>query len=306
MEKILIIDDSLVQTAHLRKILDDSYEITTAPTAAEGLECAKKEAYSLILLDVVMPDMDGFMLLKILQEELITQHIPVIMITSLSDIKHEEYGFMLGAVDYITKPFHPSIVKARVNTHVKLYQYRIQIERQSMYDQLTGIANRRKYEEYSNRKWMDAVRLNVFLTICMFDIDKFKVYNDTFGHPAGDSVITSVAKAVSARLNRSTDFVARYGGEEFVALLLGPSAEEAFQYMKIIRQAVEDLHIPHNPEVSKWVTISLGGVTVLPQIGDKYEDYLGIADNMLYEAKRMGRNRVVWSAEKREKWLEKE
>ena len=297
MEKILIIDDSNLQIAYLKDILKGDYEITTATTAAKGLECVKEESFSLILLDAVMPDIDGFTMLKILQEELITQHIPVIMITGLSDIKHEERGFMLGAVDYITKPFHPSIVKARVRTHIKLYQYRTQIERQSMSDPLTGIANRRCYDEYSVKKWGEAIRLKRLFSICMMDIDKFKVYNDVFGHPAGDEVIASVAKTISGHLKRSTDFAARYGGEEFVALFLGSDAAGTKSYMDKVRQAVENLHIPHSPEISPWVTISVGGVTVLPQMGDSYEKYLKIADDMLYDAKRLGRNRVVWADE---------
>lgn len=297
MEKILIIDDSNLQITYLRDILSGDYEIVTATTAKKGLERVKEESFSLILLDAVMPDIDGFTMLKILQEELITQHIPVIMITGLSDIKHEEQGFMLGAVDYITKPFHPSIVKARVRTHIKLYQYRTQIEKQSLSDQLTGIANRRRYDEYSVKKWGEAIRLKHPFSISMMDIDKFKVYNDVFGHPAGDEVIASVAKTLSSHLQRSTDFVARYGGEEFVALFLGDTADSTRHHMEKVRRAVEDLQIPHSPEVSPWVTVSVGGVTVLPRMGDSYEKYLKIADDMLYEAKRSGRNRVVWADE---------
>ena len=297
MEKILIIDDSNLQITYLRDILSEEYEITTATTAKEGLACIKEDNFSLILLDAVMPDIDGFTMLKILQEELITQHIPVIMITALSDIKHEERGFMLGAVDYITKPFHPSIVKARVRTHIKLYQYRIQIERQSMSDQLTGVANRRRYDEYSGKKWAEAIRFKHMFSVCMMDIDKFKVYNDVFGHPAGDVAITSVAKTVSSYLQRSTDFFARYGGEEFVAILVGCDAACARDYMEKVRKAVEDLHIPHSPEISPWVTVSIGGVTVTPKQGDDYDKYLKIADTMLYDAKRLGRNRVEWADE---------
>ena len=152
MEKILIVDDSVTQAAKLKSILEDEYEVTVAQTAIEGLSFASTGKFSLILLDVVMPEMDGFMLLKKLQEEIITQSVPVILITSLSDIENEQHGFMLGAVDYITKPFHPVIVKARVNTHVKLYGYRKQVEEQSMTDQLTGIANRRQYDLYSVAK----------------------------------------------------------------------------------------------------------------------------------------------------------
>ncbi len=305
MEKILIIDDSLLQATQLKSILEDDYDITIAQTAEAGLCCVGETTFSLILLDVVMPGMDGFTLLKKLQEEIITQSIPVILITSLSDIQNEQRGFTLGAVDYIAKPFNPLIVKARVNTHVKLYSYRRQIEQQSKTDQLTGIANRREYERYSIIKWNEAVRLKVPFSICMFDIDHFKAYNDTFGHPAGDKVIANVAKTISSHLQRSTDFVARYGGEEFVAFVLGGDADRVFGHLKTIRQAVEDLHIPHEPSVSKWVTISIGGVTVLPDKESAYDVYLKVADTMLYDAKRFGRNRVAWANEKMEQWHEK-
>lgn len=305
MERILIVDDSILQAAQLKSILEDEYEVTTAHTAEEGLSLASAESYSLILLDVVMPGMDGFTLLKKLQEEIITQNVPVILITSLTDIENEQYGLILGAVDYVTKPFHPLIIKARVNTHVKLYQYRRQIERQSMTDQLTGIANRRQYENYCLTKWSEAVRLQVPFTICMFDIDRFKVYNDTFGHPAGDKVISAVARKASAHLNRSTDFLARYGGEEFVGILMGDSSDKAFAHLKKIRQEIENLHIPHDPSVSQWVTVSIGGVTVIPQWGSSYASYLKIADTMLYDAKKNGRNRVIWADEKMKQLYEK-
>ena len=153
MERILIVDDSLLQATQLKKIIEDDYDVTIAQTAEEGLRRASNEDYSLILLDVVMPEMDGFTLLKKLQEEIITQSVPVILITSLADAVNEQRGLILGAVDYITKPYIPLIVKARVNTHVKLYQYRRQIEEQSMTDQLTGIPNRRRYDQYSLTKW---------------------------------------------------------------------------------------------------------------------------------------------------------
>ena len=305
MEKILIVDDSPVQAAQLKSILENDYDVTAVQDAKEGLSLASERNYSLILLDVVMPGMDGFMLLKTLQEEVITQKIPVILITSLSDIEHEEQGLTLGAADYITKPFHPLIVKARVRTHIKLYQYRKQVEYQSMTDQLTGVANRRRHDRYSLVKWQEATRLHVPFSICMFDIDYFKVYNDTFGHPAGDKVITAVAQTAADRLRRTTDFFARYGGEEFVAFLLGDSASCAFEHLQTIRRSVEDLKIPHNPKVSQWVTISIGGVTVIPRGDLSYSSYLKIADTMLYDAKRFGRNQVVWAGESMQQWLER-
>ncbi|MCI9672399.1 MAG: diguanylate cyclase [Lawsonibacter sp.] len=297
MEKILIVDDSMVQAAQLRSILADEYDVTIAQTAEEGLRQVSSESYSLILLDVVMPGMDGFTLLKKLQEEIVTQSIPVILITSLSDVEHEQYGLVLGAVDYISKPFNPLIVRARVNTHIKLYDYRREVELQSMTDQLTGIANRRRYEGYSLEKWHEAIRLKIPFSICMFDIDHFKRYNDTFGHPAGDKVIAAVARTVASRLHRTTDFFARYGGEEFVAISMGDPGEKIFRYLNKIRQAVEDLRIAHDPSVAEWVTVSVGGVTIVPTMETPYAVYLKIADTMLYDAKKHGRNQVVWADE---------
>ena len=305
MEKILIVDDSLLQATQLKAIIDDEYDVTIAQTAEDGLRRASGEDFSLILMDVVMPEMDGFTLLKKLQEEIITQSVPVILITSLSDVANEQHGLILGAVDYITKPYIPLIVKARVNTHVKLYQYRRQIEEQSMTDQLTGIANRRRYDRYSLAKWNEAARLRIPFSICMFDIDHFKVYNDTFGHPAGDKVIAAIANTLSSYLKRSTDFVARYGGEEFVALSTGDSSAKMYEHLKKIRQAIEDLHIPHSPTVSEWVTVSVGGVTIIPEAGGAYDVYLKIADTMLYDAKKNGRNRVVWADEQLKQIFEK-
>ena len=305
MEKILIIDDSPLQAAQLSDILSDEYEITIEQTAEDGFDRARVGNYSLILLDVVLPAMDGFTLLKILQEENNTKTVPVIMITALSDIEHEQRGLTLGAVDYISKPFSPLIVKARVDTHIKLYNYRRQVERQSKTDQMTGIANRRRHDEYSVEKWKESVRLRTPFSICMFDIDHFKSFNDTFGHPAGDRVIASVAKTIASYLHRSTDFFARYGGEEFVAILLGDDSDRVFEYIKTIRQAVEDLHIPHNPAVSEWVTVSIGGITIIPDAEKSYDFYLKIADAMLYDAKKFGRNRVVWADERIKQLYEK-
>lgn len=297
MEKVLIVDDSIVQAAQLKIILEDEYDVAVVQRAEDGLRRAMDENFSLILLDVVMPGMDGFTLLKKLKEEILTQSVPVILITSLSDVTNEQCGLILGAVDYIAKPFEPLIVKARVNTHIKLYRYQRQIEQQSMTDQLTGIANRRKYEQYSIMKWHDAIRLHVPFSIGMFDIDRFKVYNDTFGHPAGDAVIAAVAQTVASYFQRSTDFLARYGGEEFVVLSLGDCSEQIFEYLQKARQAVENLHIPHAPCVGEWITISVGGITVIPEMGSSYAFYLKIADTMLYDAKKHGRNMVVWTDE---------
>ena len=305
MDKILVIDDSAVQAQFLCSILQADYDVTACHTAKEGLQMAKEGGYALILLDVIMPDMDGFTALRELKATELTKHIPVILLTSLSDEQYEERGLLLGAVDYVAKPFSPVIIKARVNTHIHLYHYQTEFKQQALVDDLTGISNRRCYEGASIAKWREAVRFGLPFSVCMFDIDKFKLYNDTFGHPAGDRVIASVAKTAASYFQRSTDLFARYGGEEFVAIMLGNDSRSAFEFLQTIRQAVEDLHIPHDPSVSPWVTISIGGVTLLPKMGDDYDDYLKIADNMLYKAKHNGRNMVVWSDGGKEEWRER-
>ena len=131
------------------------------------------------------------------------------------------------------------------------------------------------------------------------------MYNDTFGHPAGDKVIASVAKTVSSYLRRSTDFFARYGGEEFIAIFLGEDAPSAYEFMKKIRTSIERLHIPHCSGISEWVTVSIGGATIVPRESDSYKDLLKKADDMLYIAKQQGRNRVIWNNETGQQWQEK-
>lgn len=305
MEKILIIDDSPVQTQFLCSILNKDYELTACHTSAEGLAEAKTGGYSLILLDVIMPEMDGFTLLRELKAADMTKYIPVILITSLTDVQYEERGLLLGAVDYVTKPFSPVIIRARVNTHIQLHRYQTRFRNQAMVDELTGVFNRRYYDEESTSRWREAMRFALPFSVCMFDIDKFKLYNDAFGHPAGDGVISAVAKTVSGYFRRATDIFARYGGEEFVGVSIGDDSRSTYEFMKTVRQAVEGLHIPHDPSVSEWVTISVGGVTVLPHEGDSYGACLKLADDMLYDAKRLGRNMVVWSSVSGEKWAER-
>lgn len=305
MDRILVIDDSAVQAEFLRSILKDDYDVSIRNTAREGLEAAKEGGYSLILLDVIMPDMDGFTVLRELKGTELTRHVPIILLTSLTEEQYEERGLLLGAVDYVAKPFSPVIIKARVNTHINLYHYQAEFKQQALVDDLTGVANRRCYEGASIAKWREAVRFGLPFSVCMFDIDKFKLYNDTFGHPAGDKVISAVAKTAGAYFQRSTDLFARYGGEEFVAVFVGNDGRSAFEFLKTIRQAVEDLHIPHNSPVCEWVTISVGGVSLVPKSGDDYGTFLKLADTMLYDAKRLGRNRVVWSNGGKEQWMEK-
>ncbi len=305
MDKILVIDDCIAEGEALKSILETDYEVTVCHDTESGLDHALSGKYPFIILDMIKPDVDGFALLKLLQERIITKYIPVILVTDLLDIRHEEEALRQGAVDCIKKPVIPSILKARIHAQLRIYSKQLYYKNLAMIDELTGIGNRRRYEEEWRIKWREALRLGLPFSVCIFDIDKFKLYNDSFGHPAGDVVLANVAKTASSFLHRATDFVGRYGGEEFVAILVGNDARSAYEFLRVIRQAIEDQHIPHNSPVSPWITVSVGGVTVVPQSGDEYEKYLDIADSMLYTAKESGRNRVVWSDAGKEQWHEK-
>ncbi len=305
MQRVLIIDEKPEEIINLKTILEGEYEITTAHTVKEALDYAETGRHSLILLDTAMPEMEDFKLLKDIQERVMPWHIPVLLITEGSDTEREERGLVLGAADHVVRPFYPLLLKTRVDTHVRMYQSRKKDEQQeTMTDQITGVANRQRYELNRTLRWQEAVRLNVPVSICMFDLDKFRAYNEQYGYPAGDKVLASVAGAVSSKLKRSTDFFARYGGEEFIAVILGGEDSAVFEHMKKIRQAVEELQIPHGGSAFQRITVSIGGVTVVPQIGDKYDTYFEIVENMLAEAKQSGRNQVVWMNKEMDKLKE--
>lgn len=295
MEKLLVIDDNNLQLEILKDILETSYIIKVCTNGLDGLEKAKLLQPSLILLDVIMPGMDGFDVLIQLKKHNTTKDIPVILITSLSDVGNEEKGLILGAVDYITKPFNPSIVKARVNTHTQLYAYRRTIEKMAKQDALTGIPNRRYYDEISKIEWIQAIKSQKPISIALFDIDYFKKYNDTYGHIKGDIVLKQVADTISLIFANSRNFSARYGGEEFVCIMSDTNKEQGYSICQSLCQKIQELHIPHETSITnKFLTVSIGGITVIPQKEDSYSIYFEIVDNMLYKAKNSGRNQVIW------------
>jgi diguanylate cyclase (GGDEF)-like protein len=305
MQKVLIIDENKEETELLKAILEEDYDVVTSSDAKEGIALAETGKHSLIFLNTGFSDTEEFTVLKELQGKIMPWHIPVILLMDKEDAEKGERGLSLGAADYIVKPAYPIVVKARAHTHVSLYQYKKKEECQSaMVDSLTGVASKQRYELNGTLKWQEAVRLNVPISICMIDLDKFRTYNERYGFPAGDKVLASVAGEASAALKRSTDFFARYDGDKFIALILGGEGSVVFEHLKKIRQSVEKLHIPHWDSVSEWITVSVGGVTVVPQIGDSYETYFEMAQNMLAEAKKSGRNQIVWIDEKKEQLKE--
>jgi diguanylate cyclase (GGDEF)-like protein len=241
-----------------------------------------------------MPDMNGFDVLARLKESPITSNIPVIIITGLTGENDEEKGLDLGAVDYITKPFKNAIIRARVGTHIQIIQHIRTIERLGHIDPLTHIANRRSFDDRMTMEWRRAIREKLPISFLMMDIDKFKSYNDSYGHPQGDVLLQSIACIFTKAARRPSDMAARLGGEEFGILLPNTSAANALAVAEKIRAEVEAMRIPTaDDKTITTATISIGVTTQIPVDGDSSKDFISKGDKNLYAAKTTGRNRVV-------------
>ncbi|MCL1876095.1 MAG: diguanylate cyclase [Synergistaceae bacterium] len=298
MEKILIIDDNMLYLSTLEMTLNSEYEVITSRDGRNALKLAKENSPTIILLDVVMPVMDGFEVLEALKRTPETKYIPVILITSLSDPDNEEVGLKLGASDYIYKPFSPGVIRARVKNQVDLFLMRKTIESIAITDALTNINNRRSLDIRSEVEFTRAKREETLLSAAFVDIDDFKNYNDYYGHLEGDEVLKTIANTIIESLSRKTDFAARFGGEEFVVLLPNTPIEGGEKILQKVCSSIEELAIPHNRStVSSVVTVSAGGATLIPKRGDESKKLIGMADKMLYVAKRAGKNKVVWNHE---------
>jgi diguanylate cyclase (GGDEF)-like protein len=292
---LLIVDDEKQNRTLLTELLQDDYQIILAKNGTQALERAEDRSPDLILLDVLMPEMDGFAVIRALKNNDATRNIPVIFISALDAPADEELGLDLGAVDYITKPFHPPIVRVRVRNHLQAVHQRRLLERLAMLDSLTEIPNRRRFDEIYEQEWRRCLRNRSFFSLMMIDVDQFKLYNDSFGHAAGDIVLKRVAATLQASLKRPGDFVARYGGEEFVIILPEIDTAGAQALAEQMRAQIEELHIPHAEASFPWVTISVGGATVIPSENEIDSEFFCRADSRLYDAKHAGRNRVCWA-----------
>ncbi len=295
--KILIIDDSVVNINALHMMLKEEYQVFVAKNGRDGIKQANLIQPSLILLDILMPEMDGFQVLDVLTKDSNTSSIPVMFITCLNDDKNEEKGLSLGAVDYITKPFNLSVIKAKVRNHIEVYQYRKTIENIAMLDGLTGIPNRRSYDERVKLDWQYAISEQLPISIVIIDIDCFKEYNDNYGHLQGDMVLKQVAKQLEKDIPTKGGFVARYGGEEFVVILLHYTQEEAIEILENVRANIENLNIQHlHSRAEKVITVSIGGGTIIPEKEHELNHFVEIVDQRLYRAKTLGRNLLVWES----------
>ncbi|WP_415889789.1 diguanylate cyclase [Neptuniibacter sp. SY11_33] len=283
---VLIVDDVPSNIKVLANCLKDHYRIKVATGGNDCLKLAVADPVpDLVLLDIEMPDMGGYEVCQKLQGQPHTQDIPIIFVTARDADRNEELGLQLGAVDYIAKPVRPSIVLARVNTHVTLKQQRDLLKEIALKDQLTGLYNRYYLLETAEQRLAHTERHSDPLSVMLLDLDYFKQVNDTHGHLVGDKVLREFGDLLG-RICRKDDIPARFGGEEFVVLLGHCDLEAGVEKAEEVRERVEQL----KPE-GLDITVSIGVVQFYP--GESIEQLLDRADKALYKAKDEGRNCVV-------------
>lgn len=291
--RLLVVDDQATNIQVLYQILSSDYQVLMATNGAQALAlCASKQP-DMVLLDLIMPEMDGYQVLQRLKTDAVTRDIPVIFITAQTDEAAEEKGFDLGAVDFISKPVNPRLVRARVKTHLMLKAQSDLLRSWAYLDGLTGVHNRRFFDERVNAEMGRAIRNQAALSLIMLDVDFFKRFNDHYGHQAGDDCLRKVAKTLKASLMRASDHIARYGGEEFVCLLPETSFTGALQIAETIRKDVASLQLEHAASsVAPFVTVSIGVGCKPEKAHGNANSLISLADTQLYKAKEHGRHRI--------------
>ncbi len=291
---ILVVDgfpDHIDQIANT--LYDEAQHLVVATNGEEALATALDKHPDLILLDVEMPDMDGFETCRRLKSNPRTEGIPVVFITEQDTVDDELKGIDSGAVDYIRRPYRPEVVRSRMRAHLAAKRERDALLHMVNTDGLTGAASRRHFDDMLKLEWRRAIRDSLSISLVMIDIDHFKAFNDHYGHAQGDDCLRSVAQRMQQVLRRPGDFLARYGGEEFAVILTHMEWRGAQIIARDICRGVADLEIPH--EGSKWfrkVTVSAGYATVHTTRDLTADMLVEAADQMLYEAKKLGRNQV--------------
>jgi len=321
--KLLIIDDEQIVLTILSSMIEKwGYEVILAGNGEQAWELLQNINEPIILLvDWMMSGLDGVALCKMVKNSQKATNTHVIMLTAKHKIEDVVAGFSAGADDFLSKPVDPRELSSRLSVGRRILKYKYDLEQRnlvlqattkimenimeelnvvneklrvlSMVDELTGVPNRRSMEDSLAREWGYAMRTSEPLTLIMVDVDFFKLYNDTYGHQAGDECLRKVASVLSDTITRSGDLVARYGGEEFIIALRNTDTLGGQKVGENLRQSVEDLRIPHSAsEIADYVTISLGVVTIVPEGGHCYNELIDMADQFMYQAKKSGRNRV--------------
>jgi two-component system, chemotaxis family, response regulator WspR len=314
---VLLVDDQPIVAEAIRRLLADQPDITlhACMDVALAIPLARSIKPTVILQDLVMPGVDGFTLVRCFRADPDTANIPIIVLSSREDPRDKSRAFETGASDYLVKLPDKIELIARIRAHSRSFRahqerdeaYRAlealkrelelknaALAQLSMQDGLTGIANRRRFDQVLLTECGRAKREETELSLLLMDVDFFKKYNDTYGHQAGDDCLKRVGSALAQATRRPADLAARYGGEEFALVLPGTPAEGALHVAEAVRSAVEALQIPHSAStVAQHVTVSLGVVTTAPGATLTPKELIAVADLGLYAAKRSGRNRFA-------------
>jgi two-component system, chemotaxis family, response regulator WspR len=316
---VLLVDDQPIVAAALRKMLSSEADLTFhyCQDPASALVFAEKHEVTVILQDLIMDGVSGFEMLERFRANAPTANVPIIVLSSKEDPRDKREAFEKGSNDYLVKIPDKIELIARIRAHSKSYMLQrerdaafaalqairleleaknVLLERLSAVDGLTGLANRRRFDEALSHEWQRARRNASSLGVILVDVDHFKKYNDHYGHLQGDDCLRKVATAMGSAIKRPADLVARYGGEEFVVLVPETDGNGLAHVAEHIRLAVENLQLPHaGSDVFPFVTISLGSMVTLPKTECGQLELLTFADQALYQSKRGGRNRhTMW------------
>ncbi len=291
--RLLVVDDQPINIQVMHRIFATDHQIFMATSGAQALAFCRATPPDLVLLDIVMPGMDGFEVCAALKADPVTQDIPVIFVTAYTDAAQETGGLALGAVDFISKPVNPAVVRARVKTHLTLKFQSDLMHKLVFLDGLTGVFNRRYFDQQLRVEMARAVRAQSPLALIMIDVDYFKRFNDRYGHQAGDDCLRQIALTLKESLCRPADLVARYGGEEFVCILPDTAFANGMTIARELEHNVRNTGIPHaDSDAASVVTISLGVAGYAGQAMGDAESLLALADAQLYCTKNAGRARV--------------
>ena len=286
---ILIVDDTETNIDILLELLGSEYDILVALDGKSAFAILEEEVVDLVLLDIMMPEVNGFEVCTRMKLQSSTRDIPVIFVTAKTDEDSIEKAYDVGGIDYVTKPFKPRELQARIKTQIKLKALVDHLEYISSYDQMTGVFNRRKFFILATEA-LDVIQINLYAI--MIDIDHFKSFNDTYGHAFGDEVIKGVTRAISNTMLEGSIF-GRVGGEEFALLTHTVNEDIAIQNIESMRKAVEALEFTTQDKSIAKCTISLG-MAKSDKTLNSLDALLKKADNALYEAKGEGRNRSIF------------
>ncbi len=291
--KVLVVDDQPLPMELLVQTLCDDYQLYMATSGEQALALCRSDPPDLVLLDVLMPGIDGFSVCKALKANPATAAIPVIFVTARSDPGQETHGLSLGAVDFIAKPINPAVVRARVHTHLTLKFQADMLKKLVLLDGLSGVFNRRYFDQQLASEWGRSTRSSLPLSLILVDVDHFSAYNARYGHQAGDDCLRLIAVALKGVLRRPADLVARFAGEEFACLLPDTSPADARKLANDMAQRVRDLgNLQPGHTALRNITVSIGLVTRTHAAAGQVDGFLQDASAQLALAKASGPGQI--------------